>query len=262
MSTAITNNYHRQHERKGPLTGQGKVTVDVDALWERLNAAPVHGPPLRREPEETDASAAQSRGDETSKETTTGPSVPPLNPITLPDEEKITIKRVYKFAGEVITEEHVVPRDSAEAKLYLSSADAAGAHLNEASEAGQKLEIRTNEAGEPLIRPSRRFSRFDPNPPEAYKRSWGHGLLASKEPTERENTTENAAAAAGANVSKLNTVEKSRLDWVTYVDKSGIKEDLDIHSRAKEGYMDRMEFLRRVDEKREEERREARLKRV
>ncbi|KAI5301722.1 swr complex subunit [Ascosphaera pollenicola] len=250
-----------QHERKGPLTGQGKVTVDVDALWERLNAAPVHGAhPGRQEPEEANESTTQQKNDEAPKEVFTKPSAPDINPINLPDEEKITIKRVYKFAGEVITEEHVVPRNSAEAKLYLSSSDAAGIHLTEAGEAGQKLEVRTNEAGEPLIRPLRRFSRFDPNPPEAYKRSWGHGLLAVRDPNGRGIGPEEAASGANVNVSKLNTVEKSKLDWVTYVDRSGIKEDLDTHSRAKEGYLDRMDFLRRVDEKREEERKEARLK--
>src|SRR5436190_16344395 len=37
--------------------------------------------------------------------------------------ETVTIKRTYKFAGEVITEEKVVPKESAEAWLYLSTPD-------------------------------------------------------------------------------------------------------------------------------------------
>lgn len=59
---------------------------------------------------------------------------------------------------------------------------------------------------------------------------------------------------------KLNTVIKSKLDWMEYVDRAGLKNDLEVHSRAKEGYLDRMEFLNRVDAKREEERRNARMK--
>lgn len=59
---------------------------------------------------------------------------------------------------------------------------------------------------------------------------------------------------------KLNTVMKSKMDWMAYVDRTGLKNDLEVHSRAKEGYLDRMEFLGRVDTKREEERRNARMK--
>jgi len=59
---------------------------------------------------------------------------------------------------------------------------------------------------------------------------------------------------------KLNTVEKSRLDWAQYVDEEGIKDELNVHSKAKEGYLGRMDFLGRVDANREEERRNIRLK--
>ncbi|KAH0536513.1 swr complex subunit, partial [Trichoglossum hirsutum] len=57
---------------------------------------------------------------------------------------------------------------------------------------------------------------------------------------------------------KLNTIEKSKLDWAGFVDKEGLKDDLDVHGRAKEGYLGRMEFLGRVEAKREEEGRRAR----
>jgi Bucentaur or craniofacial development len=82
----------------------------------------------------------------------------------------------------------------------------------------------------PLRRPKKRTSLFDPA---------GPGVGATKAP-------------------KLNTIEKSKMDWAGYVDKEGLKEDLDEHSKAKEGYLGRMEFLGRVERKKEEEGRRAR----
>lgn len=152
--------------------------------------------------------------------------------------ETITIKRTYKFAGEIITEEKVVPKESAEAKLYLSSIEA-----KKAAELSDKPELKNTN----LRRPLRRYSRFDPNPPELIKKSWEkQGVLA--------------AGAEQLKGPKLNTVTKSRLDWAAYVDQEGIKDELDVHSKAKEGYLNRMEFLDRVDAKREDEKRNARMR--
>ncbi len=61
----------------------------------------------------------------------------------------------------------------------------------------------------------------------------------------------------GVQATKLNTIEKSKLDWAGFVDKEGIKDDLDGHSRAKDGYLDRMGFLGRVQAKKEDEVRKA-----
>jgi len=51
---------------------------------------------------------------------------------------------------------------------------------------------------------------------------------------------------------KLNVVEKSKLDWAGFVDREGIKDQLDEAGRAKEGYLGRMDFLNRVEANREE----------
>lgn len=57
---------------------------------------------------------------------------------------------------------------------------------------------------------------------------------------------------------KINTLEKSRLDWLGFVDKEGIKEDLTKFNKA--GYLDKQDFLSRVDTKRESEMRQQRAK--
>jgi hypothetical protein len=56
---------------------------------------------------------------------------------------------------------------------------------------------------------------------------------------------------------KLNTVEKSKMDWAGFVDKEGIREELEVAERGKGSYLQRKEFLERVEGKREEVRRGA-----
>lgn len=57
---------------------------------------------------------------------------------------------------------------------------------------------------------------------------------------------------------KLNTVEKSAMDWAGFVDKEGIKDELDAAGKSKGAYRARQEFLARVEQKKEEEARRAR----
>ncbi|KAI8339117.1 bucentaur or craniofacial development-domain-containing protein [Chlamydoabsidia padenii] len=49
-------------------------------------------------------------------------------------------------------------------------------------------------------------------------------------------------------VPKMNTLEKSRLDWQGYVEREGIKDDLKY--KNKDGYMEKVAFLQRVDDRR------------
>ncbi|SAL96216.1 hypothetical protein [Absidia glauca] len=49
-------------------------------------------------------------------------------------------------------------------------------------------------------------------------------------------------------VPKMNTLEKSRLDWQGYVEREGIKDDLKYTN--KDGYMEKVAFLQRVDDRR------------
>lgn len=217
--------------------------MDVDALWEKMKAArPSPIPPKR-------GASALEEGKQKVGSIRSDYSRDPAQ--TLPYEESITIKRVYKFAGEVITEEKTVPKDSAEAKLYLSS-EAAKKEKKTSSNAKADSELNASSDAVyiPLLRPLRRYSRFDPNPPNSIQKSWEKTIAVPGGP----------GLAEQPKGPKLNTVMKSKLDWAEYVDRAGIKDDLDVHSKAKEGYLGRMDFLSRVDAKREEERRNARLK--
>lgn len=222
---------NRQEDRK-PLARIDGATIDVDALWAQMNAPESESGLLHTsKPATTPGDEAQDPSTDQDKE-----NIAAETPEKLPSEDLIKIKRTYKFAGEMHTEEKLVPRDSAEAKLYLAETN------------GDKAAETTESDGNPgskLRRPLRKISRFDPNPLGVIKKSW-----------EKQAVTVDQDAKGP----KLNTVEKSRLDWAQYVDEEGIKDELNVHSKAKEGYLGRMDFLDRVDAKREEERRNIRLK--
>lgn len=228
---------NRQEERK-PLAKVDGATVDVNALWEKMNSTESGTVPLPTQTETTEPPTQEKDATEPEKASTPTPTPTEARKQVKFTEEMIKIKRTYKFAGEMITEEKTVPKDSAEAKIYLAS----GENVDTVDAA----EIETNETIK-LRRPLRKVSRFDPNPTGSIKKSW-----------EKQVTEPGATEAAKG--PKINTVEKSRLDWAQYVDQAGIKDELVVHSKAKEGYMGRMDFLGRVDAKREEEMRNARLR--
>ncbi|KAL8711181.1 MAG: hypothetical protein Q9220_004326 [cf. Caloplaca sp. 1 TL-2023] len=219
-------------QEKKPLASSKGATVDVDALWARLNSTGSKPP-----------ATSQTKGGQDEQPTPIAkPSIlqesltQPLNGDThhkkqassspLPPEDTITIKRTYVFAGETITEEKAVPKTSAEARLYLQS---------QATQASSPI---SPKAGKPLRRPKKRPSMFEPNP---------EGTIKGLAPTPKTGP-------------KLNTIEKSKLDWASHVDKEGLKEELDVAEKAKGGYMGRMEFLGRTEAKREEDLKSARTK--
>ncbi|KAI9873464.1 MAG: swr complex subunit [Pleopsidium flavum] len=224
----------REEKERKPLASADNATVDVDALWRNMTSA--------QEEEETKMNATQTvpEGDasKAAKVNANGTSIengtrhgridpaPAHMSNVPPTEEMIIIKRTYAFAGETITEEKLVPKSSAEARLYLQP-------LQEPN--GSSIPV----SKPPLRRPKKRTSMFEPNPDGIVK-----GL-----------------APVGTNKGpKLNTIEKSKLDWAGFVDKEGIAEELDDASKAKEGYLGRMDFLGRVEAKRDEEMKSARKK--
>lgn len=144
----------------------------------------------------------------------------------------IRIKRTYNFAGRVHTEEKLVARDSAEAKLYLASQ-------------GQDAS-----SDSPEKRATRKAFRsaFEPQVDLMPQRSDLNLGMAAR-----------IKAGKEAQAKKLNVVEKSRMDWAGYVDKEGIKDELELAGKSKDSYMAREDFLAKSEALREEDSRRARL---
>lgn len=223
---------NRKAERKFAAS-TGPVTIDVDALWEQMKSGSSIAPaPPQAESTYKDGAATQSvPGPDTagnaSANLTTDASLDP------PD--MIRIKRKYNFAGRVHTEEKLVPRDSAEAKLYLESQAGAPLPDDDPSAPTRKVPRKAfRSAFEPVLEPLQR--RGDLN----------LGVSARLE-------------ARDARAKKLNTVEKSRMDWAGFVDKEGIKDELELAGRSKGSYAERQDFLARSEARREEDARRARV---
>ncbi|KAI4255099.1 MAG: hypothetical protein LQ352_002728 [Teloschistes flavicans] len=212
-------------QEKKPLASSEGATVDVNALWARMNSSRPKVPL----PPPTNSSGHEGPGSSDPSLQQRASFFNPANGASEAGEQQaspqqhlseatIVIKRTYKFAGETITEEKVVPKSSAEARVYLESQ---AAQVSPSPVVG----------GKPIRRPMKKKSMFEPNPDGHVK-----GLVAtpSKGP-------------------KLNTIEKSKLDWASHVDKEGLKEELDVAEKAKGGYLGRMDFLGRSEAKREED---------
>lgn len=163
------------------------------------------------------------------------------DPSTGKQPDTILIKRTYNFAGKVHTEEKLVARESAEAKLYLASLG---------DENGDGAGIPESTSPKRVLKKAFR-SAFEPITDIGMQRS-DLSLGVSVRLRARELANE-------ANVKKLNTVEKSRMDWAGYVDKEGIKDELELAGKSKESYAARQEFLARSEAKREEDARRVRL---
>lgn len=166
----------------------------------------------------------------------------PSDTISAPPDT-IRIKRTYTFAGKTHTEEKVVARDSAEARLWLASRP----------DGSDEQQQDKDKEQEPLVRKPRKAfrSRFEPRPAEPVAARTDLNLAMSARAS-------GGAGAGAGEARKLNTVEKSRVDWAGFVDKEGIREELELAGRAKGSYNVREGFLARTEALREEEARKAR----
>uniref|UniRef100_A0A5K3FD64 Craniofacial development protein 1 n=1 Tax=Mesocestoides corti TaxID=53468 RepID=A0A5K3FD64_MESCO len=70
------------------------------------------------------------------------------------------------------------------------------------------------------------------------------------------------SSTSSTGVPKMSTLEKSRLDWESFTEKEGIKDDLKLHNKGKNGYVERKAFEARTQEREYQMLREARLKSI
>ncbi|TGZ85644.1 BCNT-domain-containing protein [Ascodesmis nigricans] len=141
----------------------------------------------------------------------------PKEVLSATGERMVAIKSTYEFAGETITEEKLVPASSFTARAHQSSTASDTPSPGSGSDPSAPPRRRV---------PKKRASAFD-------------AAAASR-----------AKPAAPA---KLNTLEKSRLDWAGFVDKEGIGDDLQKWNKGDKGYLERQAFLSRVEENRDQQ---------
>lgn len=137
---------------------------------------------------------------------------------------KVTITKVFDFAGEEVRVTKEVSADSREAKSYLKS---------------QEKDLTPVEQA-----PSSRLQPGPPAPGPSVKRPGGMSSVLNR---------------LGAKKQKMSTLEKSKMDWDCFKTEEGIGDELAIHNRGKEGYVERKNFLERVDQRQFEQEKKVRL---
>ena len=218
-----------QETEKKPLVNAEMSAVDVDALWAQMSAptkppgqeqCQVHAQKSNsshlNRPAARDDGTDKSAAHDATQETAKHLSSENKANGQGDQDGLVTIVRKYEFAGQVTEEERRVPASSAEARLYF--------------EVQNKQSLSADNASKPgLRRPTKRKSVFDLPP---------------------TSSTNNPSSTNGK---KLNTLEKSQLDWATHIDREGLTDELEVHSRAKDGYLGKMDFLGRMDAKRQDD---------
>ncbi|XP_063801820.1 craniofacial development protein 1 [Pseudophryne corroboree] len=139
---------------------------------------------------------------------------------TAPASKKVTITKVFDFAGEEVQVTREVDSSSREAKAFIKQ---------------QKDQLDPN-----------------PIPPKT--------SIAASSGVKRPGGVGSILGKLGSKKQKMSTLEKSKLDWESFKDQEGIGEELAIHNRGKHGYIERKAFLERVDYRQFELEREIRLK--
>lgn len=233
-----------EKKERRPLARTEGATVDVEALWAQMTAAPLR--PVQPAPAQ-DTSPAQEAAPAVAQTTDT--------PV---EEELLAVTKTFVFAGQNTTEEKQIPRSA----LEKHTAD--GWRPVSAVKTAEPVDpAATKPSGPQTLRPPRRPSRFDPNPtgyvralPPAHQLSWPR---ASHAPLQPPTDTPSDGAKKPEKATKLNVVDKSRMDWTGFVNKEGIAEELQEHGKSKDNYMGRREFLAGVEARREEEGRRGRV---
>ncbi|KAG0373357.1 swr complex subunit [Mortierella sp. AD032] len=206
----------------------------------------------------------------------------------------VTITTTYDFAGETVTVTKDVPEDSKEAKDYAAKKNVkAGPGTKVSSDAktttptttttttvakdsilSTAQNLGTATAATSLTAPNTKDQDSTSSPSSSIAESSststsavaageGPRITKSKPPVRyirRKSTLDQLATTYGVKKPpKLNTLEKSKLDWKNFVGKEGIEDELKHHN--KDGYMEKVAFLQRTDERRDAEYQELKKKR-
>lgn len=213
--------FHNKEKKKDNeielIQAAQKSDVDVDSLFREMKSSSWRA---------NDAEWRQLR-ESSSQEPAASKENEPLEIGNYMGAQKIQIEFSYTFAGKVMTESKLVDADSAEAKAYLNSTNGIVA-----KEKNQSKELRS------FIT----VQRIPPGETEP---------VELKVKLKRPSLIDKYLAAYSNKRQKLSTLEMSRLQWASFIDLKNLKDELKLHNKA--GYLDKQDFLSRVQERRDED---------
>ncbi|KAG0298975.1 Craniofacial development protein 1 [Dissophora globulifera] len=281
----------KRHKTDQELVSQAEAQSrksKLDALWAEMNV-PIVRPTSR--PDISAAAALLFSSSSSSSTNRLGSSNASSSGSS--STKMVTITTTYEFAGETVTVTKDVPEDSKEAKEAALKNRISGGEdtkpipATSASALGSAEEVAAEEAvllsSEPphdtILSTVERLTTDSPDPTAAAAASTSPvtsssssiapggprittrpSILDSLAPKKKgpvryirkKSILDELAATYGVKKPpKLNTLEKSKLDWNNFVGKEGIEDELKHHN--KDGYMEKVAFLQRTDERRDRE---------
>ena len=228
----------RRNRKKG--VREGAVTIDVDKLWAELSSIPVGRvalPPPKIDVDDMDIDA------EGNKENT-----------DVPGNQLVKIKQKRKYAGEITYIDIEVPRSSKEARKYFEEHPELDPDRIDPSAATDSAD-----PSKATNRPLRRPSMFEPNPTGLVK-NVAPDKLRLRAPSRIDVLMAQKREDAKKSAQKLSTMQMSQHDWKNYVEKEGLRDELDTYERSGNRFLAKEAFLDRAAGAREAAARDARLK--
>ena len=205
-------------------------SLDVNSIFEDIKSKSLTG----GSSDWQEAFKEESSSNSEQKETVIRHSKPPEGEQANNESNKIRIETGYTFAGRLVTELKEVDANSAEAKAYLSSTKGIASVKNDKE--------KPHRSSVPVVRK----------------------IPGNEDPTtlriklKRPSLIDKFLSTYGSKKQKLSTLEVSRLQWATFVDTSNMKDEFSLRKDA--GYLDRQEFLGRVESNQDQQYQEERNK--
>ncbi|KAF8999081.1 bucentaur or craniofacial development-domain-containing protein [Cyathus striatus] len=165
----------------------------------------------------------------------------PTPPLQVTSTKKmVKVTRRYLFAGEEVVEEIEVPEGSPEAKKWP---------LVTPSDEFENTSVNTEPFSATIVPPevnpvTNTFPSAEPLAPKP----------PARRPGPRKPKTTLASLPGASKAKKLTTLEKSAMDWKAHVkaqEETGVKDELEANRRGG-GYLEKVEFLKRVEERKED----------
>ncbi|KIJ29269.1 hypothetical protein M422DRAFT_188739 [Sphaerobolus stellatus SS14] len=169
----------------------------------------------------------------------------------------VKIVKKYRFAGEDVTKVEEVAEDSPDAKSWplwdpVTQSAIPNPATTQTALSPSTLSFSSTLSSSSTLPPSTNAPGSDPT---------SASTPTPNLPRPRKTRKSLDSMFASAKVKKLTTLDKSAMDWKQHVDSSkDIKDDLEANRRGG-GYLEKVEFLRRVDERVEEVRESVGTKR-
>lgn len=252
---------------KKPTTNQ-KVLVqkgtNVEVQGGDSSSSEFHAPPLK-----------------TATDAATDAAKPPRGP----PSDKMTITKVFDFAGEEIKVTKEVSLDSEEARQELAKQEAAKCSTKDvdsptttttqSSNSSESKSSQECDKGKALARAGAKVGASGASPSSGATPSGAatpssgavQRILALGKPVPSSAASPKKGGlsnimdkiGAGGKNKKMTVLDKTSLDWKNFKDKEGIAEELSTFNKGKGGFLERQKFLERTDYKQFEMERNFRL---